>query len=42
MDWQAIVAIGGVVVVFIVVLLVMRRQIIGAVKDIRSAVEADA
>lgn len=39
MDWQAIVAIGGVVLVFLVVLLVMRRQIIGAVGDIRKAVE---
>lgn len=39
MEWQAIVAIGGVVLVFLVVLLVMRRQIIGAVGDIRKAVE---
>ena len=42
MDWQAIAAIGGVVVVFLIVLLVMRRQIIGAVKDIKGAVESGA
>lgn len=42
MDWQAIAAIGGVVIVFLIVILVMRRQIIGAVKDIKSAVEGGA
>lgn len=35
MDWQAIVAIGGVVLLFLVVILIMRRQIVGAVKEIR-------
>lgn len=39
MDWQAIVALGGVVLLFLIVILVMRRQIIGAVQDIRGAVE---
>ena len=35
MDWQAIVAIGGVVIVFLVVIFLMRRQIIAGVKEIR-------
>ncbi|TWH28919.1 glycoside hydrolase family 108 protein [Aminobacter sp. J15] len=35
MDWQAIVAIGGVVLVFLAVILLMRRQIIAGVKEIR-------
>ena len=35
MDWQAIVAIGGVVLVFLVVIFLMRRQIIAGVKEIR-------
>lgn len=39
MDWQAVLAIGGVVIIFLIVLLVMRRQIISAVKDIRTVVE---
>lgn len=39
MDWQTVAALGGVVVVFLIVILVMRRQIIGAVKDIRNAVD---
>lgn len=42
MDWQAIVAIGGVVLVFLVVLLVMRRQIIAAVQEIRTVAEGKA
>lgn len=42
MDWQAVAVLGGVVIVFLIVLLVLRRQIIGAVKDIKGAVEADA
>lgn len=42
MDWQTVAALGGVVVVFLIVILVMRRQIIGAVKDIRNAVEDGA
>jgi len=42
MEWQAVAAIGGVVIVFLIVILVMRRQIIGAVKDIKSAVEGGA
>ena len=39
MDWQAIVAIGGVLIVMLVVLLVLRKQLVGAVQDIRAAVE---
>ena len=35
MDWQAIVAIGGVVLVFLAVIFLMRRQIIAGVKEIR-------
>lgn len=35
MDWQAIVAIGGVVLAFLVVIFLMRRQIIAGVKEIR-------
>jgi lysozyme family protein len=41
MDWQSVIAIGGVVIAFLVVILIMRRQIIGAVKDIRGAVEGN-
>lgn len=36
MDWQAILAIGGVVLVFLVVIFLMRRQIIAGVKEIRA------
>jgi lysozyme family protein len=39
MDWQAIVAIGGVVLLFLVVILIMRRQIVGAVKEIREGLQ---
>lgn len=39
MDWQAIVAIGGVLLIVAVVALLLRQQLIGAVKDIRAAVE---
>lgn len=42
MDWQTVVAVGGLVLVFLVIIIVMRRQIIGAVKDIKSAVEGGA
>lgn len=42
MDWQAIVAIGGVVLLFLIVILVMRRQIISAVEEIRSVAEGKA
>ena len=35
MDWQAIVAIGGVVLVFLAVIFLMRRQIIAGVNEIR-------
>ena len=35
MDWQAIVASGGVVLAFLVVIFLMRRQIIAGVKEIR-------
>lgn len=35
MDGQAIIAIGGVALAFLIVLLLLRRQIVGAVKDIR-------
>ncbi|TWH28079.1 hypothetical protein [Aminobacter sp. J41] len=35
MDWQAIVAIGCVVLAFLVVIFLMRRQIIAGVKEIR-------
>lgn len=38
-NWQAIVAIGGLAVVMLVIVIVLRRQIIGAVQDIRGAVE---
>lgn len=41
-DWQTVAAIGGVVLVFLIILLVLRTQIVGAVKDIKSAVEGDA
>ncbi len=39
MDWQAIVAGGAVLSVVLLIILVMRSQIIWAVKDIRQAVE---
>jgi hypothetical protein len=39
MDWQAVLAGGVVLLVFVLVLIVLRHQIIGAVKDIRSSVE---
>jgi putative chitinase len=40
MQWQAIVAIGGVLLVVAVVAILLRQQLIGAVKDIRQAVES--
>lgn len=42
MDWQAVIAIGGVVLLFLVVILVMRRQIVGAVREIKGVVEGKA
>lgn len=38
-DWQTVVAVGGVAVVAFLILLLLRRQIIAAVKDIRGVVE---
>lgn len=38
-DWQTILAIGGLAVVMLVIVILLRRQIIGAVQDIRGAVE---
>lgn len=38
-DWQTVVAVGGVAIVAFVLLLLLRHQIIAAVKDIRGAVE---
>lgn len=38
-DWQTILAIGGLAVVMLVIVILLRRQIIGAVEDIRGAVE---
>jgi muramidase (phage lysozyme) len=38
-DWQTILAIGGVALVVLLIVIVLRRQIIGAVQDIRGAVE---
>lgn len=38
-DWQTVVAVGGVAIVALVLLLLLRHQIIAAVKDIRGAVE---
>jgi putative chitinase len=38
-DWQTVVAVGGVAIAAFVLLLLLRRQIIAAVKDIRGAVE---
>ncbi len=38
-DWQPILAIGGVALVILLIVVVLRRQIIGAVQDIRGAVE---
>lgn len=40
MDWQAIVALGGVLIVMLIILLLLRGQLVAAVKDIRQAVEA--
>lgn len=40
MDWEAIVAIGGVLLVVAIVALLLRQQLIAAVKDIRAAVES--
>ena len=34
-DWQTVLAIGGLAIVMLVILILMRRQIIGAFKDIR-------
>lgn len=39
MDYQAILAIGIVVIAAMIIVLVLRRQILGAVKDIRDTVE---
>lgn len=38
-DWQTVVAVGGVALAALVLLIVLRQQIIAAVKDIRGAVE---
>jgi hypothetical protein len=38
-DWQTIIAIGGLAIVMLVIVILLRRQIIGAVQDIRQAVE---
>lgn len=38
-DWQTIAAIGVVALIALIALIVLRRQIIGAVQDIRNAVE---
>lgn len=38
-DWQTVVAVGGVALAALVLLLLLRHQIIAAVKDIRGAVE---
>ena len=38
-DWQTVVAVGGVAIAALVLLLLLRHQIIAAVKDIRGAVE---
>lgn len=38
-DWQTVLAIGGLAVVMLVIVILLRRQIIGAVEDIRGAVE---
>lgn len=38
-DWQTIIAIGGLAIVMLVIVILLRRQIIGAVQDIRGAVE---
>lgn len=38
-DWQTVIAIGGLVVIMLVIVILLRQQIIGAVQDIRSAVE---
>jgi hypothetical protein len=38
-DWQTIIAIGGLAIVMLVIVILLRRQIIGAVEDIRGAVE---
>ncbi len=38
-DWQTILAIGGVALIVLVIVILLRRQIIGAVQDIRGAVE---
>lgn len=39
-DWQTVVAVGGVAIVALVLLLLLRHQIIAAVKDIRGSVES--
>lgn len=39
MDWQAVLAGGGVLIVMLVIILVLRSQIVAAVKDVREAVE---
>jgi putative chitinase len=38
-DWQTVIAIGGLAIVMLVIVILLRRQIIGAVQDIRGAVE---
>jgi len=38
-DWQTILAIGGVALIVLAIVILLRRQIIGAVQDIRNAVE---
>lgn len=38
-NWQTVVAIGGTAIVALVIVILLRRQIIGAVQDIRGAVE---
>lgn len=39
MNWQAIVALGGVIIIAFVVAILLRQKIIAAIKDVRQAVE---
>jgi Predicted chitinase len=39
MNWQAIVALGGVVIIAFVVVILLRQKIIAAIRDVRQAVE---
>ncbi len=38
-DWQTVIATGGLAIVMLVIVILLRRQIIGAVQDIREAVQ---